>query len=341
MTSGTTLTLRNLSLGSKTVENVSSFFSLILIEGLIGIFLFVFAITTFSIYKDQLPLPLIYISLIYFLFSALHLVFMEFLLAFNNFKLASRYEILTVLIQILFYYLSKSFSDVSTASRLLLSISSSYLVIVMLCYFAMRSDFNNFLKLRNPKRFLKLTKGNHSIGTVLGVVDRLDRIVIAWFLPVVLLGKYSVMSSFISFFRFIPDSLAKLMISSKSETWRRYLKNPKVIIVGVLILIGAMILASQFLISKLLGPAWLLPWGVSLLFALQELARGAFQLSGNYKVSIGSSSQTHAAALALFFTAGPLAIIVSYWYGIFGVPAGFLISYCGLLLYLRRKGELV
>lgn len=304
MTSGTTLTLRNLSRESKTTENVSSFFSLILIEGLLGLVLFVIALTTFSNYKESLPLPLIYISLIYFLFSALHLVFMEFLLAYNNFKYAAKYEILTVIMQILFYYISKLFSDLSIASRLLLSISSSYLVIVMMCYFAIRSDFHNFLRLGNPKKFLRQTKGNHSIGTVLGVVDRLDRIVIAWFLPVVLLGKYTVMSSFISFFRFIPDSLAKLMISSKSESWRSYLKNPKIIIIGIVISIAVMILTSQFVISKLLGPAWLLPWGVSLLFALQELARGAFQLSGNYKVSIGSSFQTHTAAIALFFYCG-------------------------------------
>lgn len=79
--------------------------------------------------------------------------------------------------------------------------------------------------------------------------------------------------------------------------------------------------------------------GVTFIFALQELARGSFQLSGNYKVSIGVSSQTHKAALILLVSTGPLAVIFARWIGIIGVPIGFLISYLGVLLYMKRKIE--
>ena len=62
---------------------------------------------------------------------------------------------------------------------------------------------------------------------------------------------------------------------------------------------------------------------------------------GNYKVSIGISSQTHKASVMLFLTAGPLAIIFSKWQGIIGIPIGFLISYSGVLLYMKRKNKFV
>ena len=51
MTSGTTLTLRNLSTSSKTIKNISSFISLIIIEGVAGLFLFLLALMSFSFLK--------------------------------------------------------------------------------------------------------------------------------------------------------------------------------------------------------------------------------------------------------------------------------------------------
>ena len=341
MTSGTTLTLRNLSTSAKTTENISSFISLVVIEGAAGLFLFFLALISFSILKDPLPQPLIFISLLYFIFSALHLILMEVLLAYKNFAQAGKYEILTIIFQILFYYFSGLIPALSIASRLFLSFSASYAIIIVLSYLLVRPHFSHIRKLVSPRVFFEQSKGNHSIGTVLGIIDRLDRLVIAWFLPITYLGKYTVMSSFISFFRFIPDSLSKLMISSKSRVLGNFLKNPKLLFLGVAGLIAIIITVSQILISNILGTEWLLPWSISLIFALQELARGAFQLAGNYKVSVGSSSQTHIAALILLFTAGPLAIALSYWQGIIGVPLGFFISYSGLLLYLRRRGKLV
>ena len=341
MTSGTTLTLRNLPLELKNIKNISSFVSLVLIEGITGLLLFFLALTTFSIFRDHLPQTLILVSCLYFILSGIHLIFMEVLLAYNNFKKASKFEILTILLQMFFYFLLKSFPGVSIAVRLLLSFSVSHLIIAIMCYLWLRSEFGQVTKRANPKFFFKLTKGNHSIATVIGIVDRLDRLIIAWFLPVVLLGKYAVMSSLISFFRFLPDALAKLLISTKSENWGRYLKSRNRLLLGVVGLLILSTVASQTTITRLLGPDWLLPWGVSLTFALQELARGAFQLVGNYKISLGSSYQTHRAAVALLLTAGPLSFILAIWIGIIGVPSGFLLSYLGVLLYLWRTTKLV
>lgn len=341
ITSGTTLTLRNLPKMARSQTNISSFISLIIIETFSGLILFSLTLIGFSIYKGNLPLPLIYVSLLYFVLSALHLIFNEILFAFDKFKTAGKLDILTILLQISLYFMGGALTDLSIAVRLLLSFAGSYLIIVILCLFKLRSEFTKKLDFGNPKIFLAMSKGNHSIGTVLGLVDRFDRLIIAWFLPVVLLGKYTVMSSFISFFRFIPDSFSKILVNSKSEFWRQYLRNPLILFLGLTGIIASMIVTSQYLIERMLGSDWLLPWGVSLVFALQELARGTFQMLGNYKVSVGASTQTHNASLILFFTAGPLAILISWWQGIIGVPIGFLISYSGVLIYMKRKNGFV
>lgn len=338
LTSGTTLTLRNLSREKKNINTISSFNALIIIEMLIGIFLFFIALQGFSNLKTYLHPTLILIAVFYFILSLAHLVSFELLIVYNSFKTLAFCEVLTIIIQISFFFLCKYFFDISIASRLLLSFIFSYLSISLFNYLYLRHKFAYVLRLGDPLVIFKQSKGNHTIGTVLGIIDRFDRIIIAWILPIVLLGKYAVMSSFISFFRFVPDALAKLIVSTKSESWRKYLQ-PKLLLVVVLALLTIMVSCSQSIISLVLGPEWLLPWGVSLVYALQEFARGTFQLTGNYKVSIGSSFQTHGAALALLLTAGPASFILALWLGLIGVPLGFLISYIGVLFYVGNRAH--
>ena len=339
-TSGTTLTLRNLQLEEKIGKYLSSFISLIFIEVALGLLLFYFALMIFSTFRVPLHATIISLALIYFLSSALHLIFMEILIAFQRFKTAGLFEILTILLQFSFFFMIKLVIDISIAGRLFLALSGSYLIVAILCFLKLYPELRKSQKFGDPRIIFKQSKGNHSIGTVLGMVDRLDRLVIAWFLPLVLLGKFAVMSSFISFFRFIPDAISKILISTKSESWRNYLKIPILIIIVLASFVGGSVFATQILISQMLGPEWLLPWGVGFIFALQELARGAFQLSGNYKVSLGISTKTHKAALILLVSAGPLAILFAYWFGVIGVPFGFLLSYLGVLFYMKRDTKI-
>ena len=338
-TSGTTLTLRNLQPAEKIVKYLSSFISLVLIEVVVGLLLFYVSLMIFSTFRVPLPTTIIPVALFYFISSAMHLIFMEILIAFKRFKIAGLLEVLTILLQFLFFFMAKFAIGISIAGRLFLALSASYLIVAIFCYLELRPELTEIKKLGDPRIIFKQSKGNHSIGTVLGMVDRLDRLVIAWFLPIVLLGKFAVMSSFMSFFRFIPDALSKILISTKSETWRKYLKSPILIIVGLTSFAGASVFLSQILISRMLSPEWLLPWGVAFIFALQELARGVFQLSGNYKVSIGISQQTHKASLLLLLSAVPMAITFAHWFGLIGVPLGFLISYIGVLFYVGNRAH--
>ena len=340
ITSGTTLTLRKILLVNLDPQKRKSFNSLITIEITLALFLFVSTIGLYSFFKNYLPANYILGSVIYCLLSGFHLIIVEVLLASSKFRFLGFSDMSTIFLQIFFFFTLKAFSLLSISVRLLISFSLSYLIVALIGLFFIHKNGGLTIGFASPRIFFNETPGNHTIGTVLGIVDRLDRIIITWFFPTVLLGQYAVMSGLISFFRFIPDSLSKIIVSSKSAVWRVYFKKPITLMISIVCLVVPMIYSSQILIFHILGPEWLLPWGVSLIFALQELARGAFQVKGNHNVSIGSSHKTHRASKVLLLTAGPLAILFSQLLGIFGVPLGFLVSYIYLLLFMRKEGEL-
>ena len=341
ITSGTTLTLRKILLENLDPQARKSFNSLITIEITLALFLFVSTIGLYSFFKNYLTANYILGSAIYFLLSGFHLIIVELLIASNKFRFLGFLDTSTIFLQIFFFFALKAFSGLSISVRLLISFSLSYLIVAVIGLFFIQKNGGLTIGFASPRIFFNETPGNHTIGTVLGIVDRLDRIIITWFFPTVLLGQYAVMSGLISFFRFIPDSLSKIIVASKSAVWRAYFKKPMFLMISLACLVVPMIYSSQILIFHILGPEWLLPWGVSLIFALQELARGAFQVKGNHNVSIGSSHKTHRASKILLLTAGPLAILFSQLLGIFGVPLGFFVSYIYLFLFMRREEAIV
>ena len=337
ITSGTTLTLRNLATKDEFFSYFYGFKTLIAIELSAALVLFVFEILAFSTFKNEIPNSLFLISIIYFITCGMHLVSMEILIALHKFKIASQFEILTVIIQITFFLLSSQAQSVSIAARLLLSISAAYIIISGLIVFNLWSSIGFWRRFSSPQHFIKKSKGNHSIGGVLGLVDRFDRVIISWLLPVSVLAQYSVMSSFIAFLRFIPDAYAKIIVSLKIEK-SGYLQSKRFLL-GILAVctLVVLIFLSRVLIERLLGPAWLLPLGVSVLFAIQELARGRFQVSGTVKISLGNSAATHRASLFLGLFAIPLSIIATLLLGVYGVPLGFILTYVTLLYFLNYR----
>jgi hypothetical protein len=338
MTSGTTLTIRNLGLEKNSKNSLASFHSLIFIELFIGCILFFAALLVFSEIKYQLHPRLIMIAIAYYLLSISHLIVLELLLAYAAFKFLAVSEILTIVLQLSLFYFFSNLIDISIASKVLFSFILSYLTISGIAIVYLRNTFGYSIFFGNPLIFFRMTKGNHTVGTVLGIVDRFDRLIIAWFLPISLLGKYAVMSSAISFFRFIPEAFAKLLVSTKSAAWRKIL-DTKYILIGILVLTSIAVLVLQTLIEFALGSSWLLPLSICYVFALQELARGMFQLLGNYKIAIGKSSQAHNGALFLLLITPLLAYFLSRWKGLIGVPLGFLISYIFVLIIMRDKRQ--
>ncbi len=332
-TSGATFTLRTLKVKGISDGLKKSFFTLVAIQGLLAFVTYSIALAIFSQFKDELPRKLILGALIYFIFSLLHLVMMEILLAADNFKKVGLLEVLTVVSQIVLFFGLSFITHISVASRVLLSLTISYFIICI--YATLILDFKPFLGYNSPREFWRLTRGRNSLGTVLGILDRADRIIIAWTLPTINTGQYAVMGSILGFFRFIPDAISKIIVSGKIAFLIKVVRVKLLVILGLTLSLVILTATSQIVIKFYLGAEWLLPWWISLLFGAQEIARGAFQVVQNERLSklSGQNSNLHLFLLAM--NVG-LAFFLGRTLGLVGVPLGFLLGYCFCLIWISK-----
>jgi hypothetical protein len=332
-TSGATFTLRALKVNGVSDVLKKSFFTLVAIQGLLAFVTYSVALGIFSQFKDELPRQLILAALVYFIFSLLHLVMMEILLAADKFKRVGQLEVLTVTSQIVLFFGLSFVTHISVASRVLLSLTISYTIICV--YVTQILDFKPYLGYSSPKEFWRLTRGRNSLGTVLGILDRADRIIIAWTLPTINTGQYAVMGSILGFFRFIPDAISKIIVSGKISFLVRLVRVKALVILGLILSLVTLTVTSQIVIKYYLGAEWLLPWWISLLFGAQEIARGTFQVIQNERLSKLSGQNSHLHFL-LLVTNVSLAFLLSHTLGLVGVPLGFLLGYCLCLIWISR-----
>jgi hypothetical protein len=258
---------------------------------------------------------------------------MEILLAADMFKKVGLLEVLTVFTQIVLFFGFSFLTHISVASRVLISLTISYLII---CIFATSFlDLKPLIGFKNPREFWRLTRGRNSLGTVLGILDRADRIIIAWILPTINTGQYAIMGSFLGFFRFIPDALSKIIVAGKIGILGKIL-NLRVLVVLVLgFSLITLTAITQIAIQYYLGSEWLLPWWISLLFGTQEIARGSFQVVQNERLSKLSSQSSYLHLSLLALNMG-LAMLLTSLFGLVGVPVGFLLGYSIILGWISR-----
>ena len=112
LTSGTTLTLRNLGIQRTPKDNISSFHLLVVIEMLIGSLLFLLTMLTFSTLKYSLHPTLIITSVFYFIASITHLIVFKLLIASKAFRFLALSEIVTILLQLFFFLFFTKFVDI-------------------------------------------------------------------------------------------------------------------------------------------------------------------------------------------------------------------------------------
>ena len=180
----------------------------------------------------------------------------------------------------------------------------------------------------------------HIVGIASGFADRIDRIAIAWFLPLGVLGKYGVGTSLLSYLRFLPEALSRLIISGQSSF---QMKTYKLIgsslfarlAIGVL---ASSILAagSQLLVRVALGKEWLIPSIVVLGFAIQEFIRGYFQLRISTLVALGRENAVFKLSVLLIALSAILSLVGVNFAGLIGVPIGIAITYL-VLIFLSYK----
>jgi hypothetical protein len=331
-TSGTTLTLRSLKGNQVSKSLRTSYSACILIEFFSSMGFFVVCLVAFSNIKEALPMNLIIIALVYYIAAFLHTITMEFLLYIDSFHTAAKLELITVLLQIVCFFLMRRWSSFSIASSVLVSFAIPYLVICIFTIWKTHSrGFNGF---SNPVEFWMLTRGKHMFGSVIGVLDRLDRILIAFLLPTINLGQYATMGSLLSFFRFLPESISKILVSGPVNAQFKFIRKKFVLFVVVLLLVTSIIIISRFLIEKVLGPEWLLSVSIYICFALYEIFRGLFQIGYNQRLA-KSKVPNNWVIVNLLVLSLILAVFLGKALGLVGIPLAFGIAYLISLRILK------
>ena len=327
LTSGSTLTLRKLGSDRNLTSYFPSFVSLFLLQLLMTISVCVSVILIYSKFKVSLPLPLFYISLVYIFCSGLHLFSIEVITALKKFKLVAQLEILTIFLQFGLYFLFKFFTGNSIAISLLLSISCSYITIFLASLVVILNSIGSAFHFENPKPFWKQTRGNHSLGPILGIMDRSDRVLIGFFLATPLLGAYAVTSSLITVVRFIPDVVSRITVARSYDL----LRIPKLSKVFSFLLIAAIILLAveltRLVITLLLGSEWLIPYTVCVFMALQELVRGWYQIVANRLIARGSSARVHKVSVIIPVVTLLTCVLSINRFGLTSVPITFSSGY--------------
>jgi len=336
LTSGTTLTLRKNrpELGS---EDFASFRSLVLVQSLLGLFFFSIGMLLFSIHKEPISMYLFLLGYLYFFVSGLAIILVEVSIAYLDFKLSGYLECLAVIIQIFSYFVVFRPLDITIAVRLILSFIFSYLVISFIFILKMRFLLNHRRIFTSPLKFLKKTKGNHSIGISLGVMDRMDKLIVAFIFPTGILAKYSVMSSLISYFRFIPEFVSRILIAKKETLFVEIRKRAGIVLIGLGIFGLFYVLLVRSAIEILLGQNWILAISIYFLFGIQEILRGAYQLVINQTIKQGIVKSAKYIPLLMVLIALSITALTTHFYGLIGLPIAFSMAYTIAILIARKS----
>ena len=343
LTSGVGLAFRKYTVSSPELISLSAY----LYTNLILAFLVSgFSIGILLVYSDShesIPITLLYLAAIYAFLGALDFNFHQGLVAYGMFKIASILDLLTIVIQISVFSLFFLSNQVSIAASLFTSLIISYITSVVSSALILLVHTNASITTswRDICLLIKTSTPFHVVGIASGFADRIDRIVIAWFLPLGFLGKFAVGTSLLSYLRFLPEAFSRLIISGQSSF---QLSASKLISKSWMarFFLGAFVSLvfatfSQALVWVALGKQWLIPFIVVLGFSVQELIRGYFQIRLSALVAAGKENIVARLSVLLIVLSAILSIVGVNLAGLIGVPIGIALTYLILISLSYKK----
>jgi hypothetical protein len=261
------------------------------------------------------------------------MILVEILITYLHYLFSGLIELVAVVIQLSLFFMILKPLELSIASKLLLSINISYLIICLRMAQLIISSLGMNFKISSPRIFWKATKGSHLLGVSIGIIDRLDRFIIAFYFPTGTLAKYSAMSSLISYFRFLPEFFSRIMISGFILPYSILRKNRFLVISIFLAAVSVIVLVSRIFISTFLGQEWLLPITIFVAFGVQEILRGAYQISLNYNSKLNLTFSTSVAPVLLLVVAPILSSLTVHIFGLIGIPIAFSLAFIASITF--------
>lgn len=340
LTSGISLTLRNRPTGTIKSSDLVSFLFIIIVSGVLVGVLNTLLLTYYAGIQSELTSAIYIICFIYSFFACVNLGFQDALVARGNIKLASFFDLITIIVQALsllfFVYLDQT--------SLFMSVMISFVFSYLLISFATLSVFiqtesMNFSKVVASSKQLIITSGSNQLfGIANGLVDRIDRFLIGLIMPLALLSKYALITSIISFTRFFPEAYNRILLLRHHSTEARQKRTFGITsLIPVSSGVVAFVFLAQFFIEFVFGSKWVLPLEVAALFAVQEVLRGYYQSNAIKLVALGGSRFISQISFALILSAAVLMVLLINQFGLIGAPISMIIIYTVLTYLVINK----
>ena len=214
LTSGISLALRNKPRSEIRDEEFSGYIIIIGFAGLLVATINCALLSVYSYVKVDIPPAIYIICFIYSFLSCANLGYQDALLALGQIKLAAFFDILTIVLQ----GITLAFLAFISQTSLIVSVFIAFIFSYSLISFATVSiiftkiDFSVSSIKSGAKSLVLQSKSQQVFGIANGLADRIDRFIIGLMLPVTFLAKYALLSSLISFARFLPDSALKMRL---------------------------------------------------------------------------------------------------------------------------------
>jgi O-antigen/teichoic acid export membrane protein len=262
------------------------------------------------------------------------------LVAIDRFRTVMFFEIAQVISQIICFIILEHIFDLSYINAVMLAITSTYfasgVVIITLLWksgvISLKENLAN-----SEVNFITYCKVSIRVVLPTILIDRVDKLLIAIFLPLSTLSQYSILLTFVSLFRFIPESVSKMYFSRHKINFQFRKLRTLPILVFILVCIGFGYIPYRLSTSTLLGEEWVVPLEVFLLVGFYELTRGVYVMSinrnyANDKFKVGNFLPSTG---LLVFLCVLLPLIFLGLLGVKGIPIGLTLGYL-FVLFLGR-----
>ena len=294
---------------------------------------------SYSFLVTPINLKILILATLLLITSNLAYGFSEMLVALDKIKTVGLFGISEILLQLVVFYLAHNLIGTSLIISVFLGFSISYLIsstttlMISRQYIDLATIFRNLKnKIRIPEL---LDRESLAVSLPFIFMDRLDKILIGFLLPLPDLSKYSIVLVFFSALRSIPEAIARIRFSRHSFTYKnKKTKLPWGLIVIAFVIVG-IYPAYSFLISNLLGANWLVTFNTFLVVGVFEVARGFFLLQINFDFASAKNSNTFRNILLLISLSILFTSVTISTLGLVAVPASFGASY--LVLILRQS----